>query len=205
MRLHLALVLFSFTVVLSACSSSASFRSGGVAAAGRENGNDVEDIYVVRSVRQARVPTTSFCDVAKIGFANANIEDQYIFRSISTRTSDGLVTDASVQTVRTAHACFGPTSDPNALNFYAEGQLGGVSFRGVGDCQNNRNYPNYPEGGLGVSRCFLDLSGLPDSYVGGRLTSNSIVSPNSLIGERTDPPGYVQSSIATVRLWKRRS
>jgi hypothetical protein len=199
MRFSVALLLaiLAFTVLIGACTPVSSLS----AAIGEESGKGVEDIYVVRSVRESRVQSTSFCDAAKIGFANADSEDQYIFRSISTRTTDGHVTDASVQTVGTAHACFGPTSDPNALNFYAEGQLGGVSFRGVGDCQNKRNYP---EGGLVVSRCFLDLSGLPDSYFGGRLTSNSIVSPNSLIGERTDPPGYVQSSIATVRLWKRR-
>ena len=95
----------------------------------------------------------------------------------------------------------GPNSDPNTLNSYAEGQLGGVSFRGLGDCPTQRNYP---EGVLVWSTCFLDLNGLPDGYIGGRLTTNSLNSPDSLIGEKTDPPGYVQSSIATVRLWEGR-
>ena len=44
---------------------------------------------------------------------------------------------------------------------------------------------------------------LPDAYMGGQLTTNTIGSQNAL-GAVTDPPGYVQSSIATIRLWKRR-
>jgi hypothetical protein len=117
------------------------------------------------------------------------------------RGSDGLVMDASVHTVGTMHACFGRTADPAVVNFYGEGRLGGVGYRGTGEC---RVTPDYPERGVNSIRCFLDLSGLPDGYVGGRLTTNSINTPAKLVGETTDPSGYIQSSIATVRLWKRR-
>jgi hypothetical protein len=54
-----------------------------------------------------------------------------------------------------------------------------------------------------VQRCFMELSGLPAPYVGGQLTTNTVGSRNAL-GDRTDPPGYTQPSIATIRLWKRR-
>src|SRR5262249_23396878 len=144
---------------------------------------------------------TTFCDAPHIGFANANNEDQYISRSVSARTSDGLIVDGGVQTVGKIHVCFGPSSDPDVVNFYGEGELGAVAFRGLGECALKRNYP---ESNLIWSRCFLDLSGLPALYIGGRLTTNSINSPKSLIGEKTDPPGYVQNSIATMRLWKKR-
>jgi hypothetical protein len=201
MRLSAALPLLAFGVLIGSCSSTVSSRSGEAAAAGKESGQGVEDIYVVRSVRQSRIPATKFCDQARTGFENLRSEDEYVFRSISTRASDGLVVDASVQTVGRAHACFGPTSDPEIIDFYGEGELGGVSFAGRGDC---RPTPDQPESRLTWSRCFLDLTKLPQPYLRGRLTSNTVGSPDSLIGEKTDPPGYVQSSIATVRLWKRR-
>jgi hypothetical protein len=57
--------------------------------------------------------------------------------------------------------------------------------------------------GLRVQRCFLELSDLPSGYVGGQLTSNTINSRKNL-RDKSDPPGYTQASIATVRLWKRR-
>ena len=96
--------------------------------------------------------------------------------------------DASVQTAGTIHACFGPASDRNVLNFYGEGELGTKAFHGLGECLIKRNYP---EGDL------VFLRGLPEPYIGGALTTNSITSPKSLIGEKTEPPGYAQNSIAT--------
>ena len=55
-----------------------------------------------------------------------------------------------------------------------------------------------PEG----ARCFLDLH-ISGGYIGGQLTTNTMRS-RQLIGVITDPPGYTQNSIATIRLWKRR-
>jgi hypothetical protein len=194
-------LLFTLLIVLSGSSACTSVPSQTAQAVSLPASSGVEDIYVVRSVRQTRVSPTKFCDAVKTSFDNLNAEDEYAFRSVATRTSDGLITDASVQTVGTIRACFGPGSDPNVLNFYGEGQLSGVSFTGRGDCRQTREQP---ESGLSLAQCFLDLGKLPEPYKGGRLTSNTVTSRNNLIGEKTDPPGYVQSSIATVRLWKRR-
>jgi hypothetical protein len=47
------------------------------------------------------------------------------------------------------------------------------------------------------------LRGLLAPYVGGVLTTNTITSKAGFGGE-TDPPGYTQASIATIRLWKAR-
>ena len=60
---------------------------------------------------------------------------------------------------------------------------------------------NVPEPGLFPVRCQLILSGLPAPFVGGLLTTNTMTSGAPFGGE-TDPPGYTQASIATIRLWK---
>ena len=90
---------------------------------------------------------------------------------------------------------------PLTSNFYAEGALGDVSFTGRGECRTAKQ--DYPEPGVTVYRCFLELRDLPREYQGGQLTTNTVVSRQG-IGELSDPPGYVQPSIATVRLWKKR-
>ena len=160
-----------------------------------------EEIYVVRSMRESRATPTEFCGEGRTRFANPRSEDQYTFRSTAIRGSDGLMINADVQTVGRLHACFGTTSDPTLSSFYAEGALGAVAFTGRGECRTAKR--DYPEPGIAVVRCFLELSDLPSGYVGGQLTSNTITSRKDL-GDKTDPPGYTQPSIATIRLWKRR-
>ena len=131
------------------------------------------------------------------------MEDRYTFHSVATRTTDGLVTDADAGTIGELHACFGPLPDDAAsFNFYAEGKLNGVTFTGRGNCLSTRE--NYPEPGVSGFRCYLDLTDLPPDYVGGQLATNTIVRALTAPAGTPDPPGYVQQSIATVRLWKRR-
>ena len=96
-------------------------------------------------------------------------------------------------------ACFGATSEPARQNFYAEIKLGSISFRGNGECRAVK--VDFPEAGLFPVRCQLVLSGLPAPYVGGLLTTNTMTSKAAFGGD-TDPPGYTQASIATIRLWK---
>ncbi len=160
----------------------------------------VEAIYMARSIRESRVTATKFCEQTKTGFS-ARIEDRYTRRSIATRPTDGLITNTNVNKIGSLHVCFGPTSDPTTFNFYAEGVLGNVTFTGSGDCRTVKQ--DFPEPGISSARCFLELRDLPTGYVGGLLTSNTVASRNP-IGENSDPPGYTQPSIATVRLWKRR-
>jgi hypothetical protein len=167
----------------------------------RASKSRVEDIYVARSMRESRVTPTAFCAEARTGFGSSRSEDRYTFRSTATRGSDGLMIETNVQTIGSLHACFGSTLDPMLTTFYAEGVLGTVTFTGRGECRNAKQ--DYPEPGMNVTRCFLELSDLPSGYVGGQLTTNTMGSRNAL-GEESDPPGYTQPSIATVRLWKRR-
>ncbi len=161
----------------------------------------LEDIYIVRSVRESRTTLpTEFCAPTTTNFSAA-LEDQYTLRSTATAISDGRLIDSNAATVGTLHACFGRTSDPSVVNFYAEVVLDRTTFKGIGDC---RLKYDFPEPGISSARCFLDLSGLPAAYAGGMLTSNSINSRKDL-GMESDPPGYTQASVATVRLWRTRS
>jgi len=168
---------------------------------GQVAGDRVEEIYVVRSMLESRGAPTEFCGEDRTRLGKAQVEDQYTFRSTAIRGSDGLMIDANVQTVGRLRACFGATSDPALPSFYAEGALGAVTFTGRGECRTAKR--DYPEPGIVVARCFLELSDLPSGYVGGQLTTNTITSRIRL-GDKSDPPGYTQASIATVRLWRRR-
>ena len=163
--------------------------------------SSVEEIYVVRSLRLSREAATSFCGADRTGFQNARFEDNYQFQAIAINAESGMVTDANIGTVGSLRACFGPTEDPRVSNFYAEGSLGKVSFQGRGECLTPKR--DYPEPGVNIHRCFLDIGNLPAGYVGGQLTTNTVTSRQT-IGLISEPPGYVQPSIATVRLWKQR-
>ena len=161
----------------------------------------VESIYIARSMHESKITPTAFCAEGRTGFGSPLSEDQYTFRSTTTRGSDGLMIDTNVQTIGRLHACFGSTSDPALRRFYGEGVLATVTFSGRGECRMAKE--DYPEPGMTVSRCFLELRDLPSGYVGGQLTTNTMGSRN-VLGEKTDPPGYAQPSIATIRLWMRR-
>lgn len=162
----------------------------------------VEEIYVARSLRESRETPTDFCSKSRAGFENVTSEDHYTFRSIAVRSSDGRLVDDNVRMIGRLRACFGSTDNPQLQNFYAEGVLGGVAFTGRGECLASK--ADYPESGITRSRCFLHLDGLPTEYIGGELTTNSIRSRN-VVGALSDPPGYTQPSIATIRLWRRRT
>jgi hypothetical protein len=87
------------------------------------------------------------------------------------------------------------------LNVYVEGTIAGIPFKGMGNCQEQADFP---EKGINQARCFAALSGLPNNYVGGALLNNGIVSQSN-IGSTSSPPGYLQSGLATFRLWKKRT
>jgi arylsulfatase A-like enzyme len=171
------------------------------APAPRQAQSPVEEIYIARSLRESRTAPSAFCSAERTGFGNPQFEDRYTFRSIATRTSDGRVTDANVQVIGHLRGCVGQTADPLIANFYAEGQLAGVSLTAVGQCRAPR--ADHPERGTTWSACSFELRNVPSPYVSGRLTTSTMTSRQA-IGGVSDPAGYVQPSIATVRLWKGR-
>lgn len=168
---------------------------------GRDVAEGVEEIYIARSLRESREAPSAFCAPSRTGFGEARTEDRYTFWSVAVRGSDGRITDTRVQQVGDLRACFGPLPEAGGSFFYAEGALGEVAFTGRGDCRGSPEAS--PEPGMSVTRCFMDLSDLPSEYVGGRLTTNTMGS-RATLGDLSDPPGYTQPSIATVRLWRRR-
>jgi hypothetical protein len=155
---------------------------------------------MLRSLREESGAPTQFCAESKIGF-QAKAEQRYAFRAVSTNARDGKVVDAISQPDGALQTCFEDGAGVPEFRFYAEGMFGGVPATGSGKCMAIR--ADYPEPGINSVHCFLMLSNLPAPYVGGVLTSNSVTSREP-IGANSSPPGYVQSSIATVRLWRKR-
>ena len=133
----------------------------------------VEEIYVVRSVPESSTAPTEFCAQERIGFAGATHEGRWSLRSTATQASDGRMIDTNVKTVGSIHTCNGPTADPSVLNDSGEGVLGSMAFKEAGECHFVTR--DFPEQGIGTYSCFLRLSGLPSEYVGGLLSTNSIV------------------------------
>ena len=164
--------------------------------------SQVEEIYVVRSLRFAREKPTANCTEERTGFPNVLGEDRFTLQSLKLDLATGKVGDANVSTVGDLIGCIGRTSNPANFNFYVEGSLGEVKFTGRGECLTAKK--DFPESGLNMIRCFLDLADLPQQYIGGHLTSNTINS-RKMVGLESDPSGYVQPSIATIRLWKARA
>lgn len=196
MRLPNAALIAALAATLSACGAHAWRGTARDAAA--------EEIYVLRSIRERGTTTADACAAAKTGFEPlpTDAERFYSFWSVSSRPHDGQLVDAKRERVAELRACFGATPERPRQNFYAEIRLGGISFRGSGDCFALRT--DFPETGLFSVRCQLVLSDLPAPFVGGLLTTNTITSRDPFGGE-TDPPGYTQASIATIRLWRARA
>lgn len=166
--------------------------------------SSLEDIYVLRSIRERQPASGDWCAPSRTGFEPfpADAERFFSFWSVRTRPEDGKVVDAGQGRVAELRACFGPTDDRARQNFYAEVRLGSIAFRGSGDCLALK--VDFPETGLFPVRCQLVLSGLPAPFVGGLLTTNTMTS-GAPFGGDTAPPGYTQASIATIRLWRGRS
>lgn len=160
----------------------------------------VEDIFIFRSLRVERLTPGEFCAQSKIGFV-AGVQDRYVFKVVVTRPDDGKVIDAIAHPAGTLQACFDAAPGVGDRNFYAEGVLAGVAAIGKGKCTGIAS--DYPEPGITSTRCFLVLTGLTPPYVAGVLTTNSITSREP-IGAESSPPGYIQPSIATIRLWRKR-
>jgi hypothetical protein len=160
-----------------------------------------EEIFILRSIRERHESVGGWCSSTRTGFAPfpADAERFFSFWSLRLRPEDGRVVEAKDMRVAELRACFGATSEPARQNFYAELTLGGTSFHGSGECLALRM--DFPEAGLFPVRCQLVLGGLPAPYVGGLLTTNTITS-RAAFGGDTDPAGYTQASIATIRLWK---
>lgn len=191
-RLHAGAALTAVLCALATCVTSS---SRGEASAQES----LEEIYVLRSIRERQPTIPGWCASSKTGFEPfaTDAERSFSFWSVSTR--GGKVVDAKAARVAELRGCFGATPERPRQHFYAEIKLGALTFQGKGECLALA--VDFPEAGLFPVRCQLVLSGLPAPYVGGVLTTNTLTS-KAAFGAETEPPGYTQASIATIRLWK---
>lgn len=189
--------------VLGALSAFALLCVGATPGIAAEPSAGLEDIYILRSIREQHQAADGWCASAKTGFEPfpKDAERFYSFWSLRTQPEDGKVVQTKAKRVAELRGCFGATAERPRQNFYAEIQLGSISFRGNGECLALK--VDFPAAGLFPVRCQLVLSGLPAPYVGGVLTTNTMTSQAAFGGD-TNPPGYTQASIATIRLWKSR-
>jgi hypothetical protein len=161
-----------------------------------------EDIYALHGVREERIVKSNWCTSERAGFAllaGDALEELFGLWSVRTEPQAGRIADPKASKVGEFRTCTAVTLDHRVLNFYAEGKLAELPFTGNGECRLVQ--ADYPERGIAALRCHLNLHGLPSGYQGGLATSNTLVS-EAVLGGETDPPGYLQTSIATFRLWR---
>jgi hypothetical protein len=177
-----------------------------------QSGSDVEQVFVYLAVRSKRTPGASDPACNDAGFAVRNRNDSDL-RAV-TLNSDARV-DSTAQTIGRTTACFSARSEAGITQFFARLTIGSVIAVGRGECI--QRYTDYPEPRVGVQECWLKFEQVPDGYVGGFMTVNSVATriPDATAagacaggpcgrGLESDPPGYVLPSISTVRLWKKR-
>jgi hypothetical protein len=195
-RTSLPSFAIAFTLVLAGCATQPEL-------AASSSSNAREEIYVLRSVREPQPSNAGWCTQERTGFAPlpADADRKFSFWSVQTQPSDGRIVNAKANLASSVRVCFGASAERAVSNFYGEGTIGGMPYIGTGDCRLVA--ADTPEKGLVLLRCVLSLKGLPAPYVGGMLVTSTIGSKAAL-GDETDPPGYTQSSIATIRLWKAR-
>jgi hypothetical protein len=114
----------------------------------------VEEIYIARSLREARVAPTDFCGEAKTGF-KSSIEDRYSFRAIVIEGLDGRMTNANVKEIGSGHGFLGQIGDTGNYNFYLELRLGKTVLQGSVTAGQRR--PTIPNPGLSHSTAHLIL------------------------------------------------
>ena len=147
---------------------------------------------------------SSWCTQERAGFAPLEgpslLEDRFNFWSVETRAADGRISNTHATNLGEALTCFGLTPTRGLVNFYIETTLGGLTMSGKGEC--TVLLPDVPEKGMAAVRCTVPLKVVSDAYSGGLLVTNTMNSKQPM-GLQTDPPGYTQASIATIRLWRK--
>jgi hypothetical protein len=107
----------------------------------------LEEIYILRSIREPHEPVASWCAPSKTGFEPFPKDAERFFSFWSLRSGpDGRVVHTKQARAAELRACFGATSEPARQNFYAEIKLGSISFRGDGECLALRI--DFPDAGL---------------------------------------------------------
>jgi hypothetical protein len=160
----------------------------------------IEEIFVFRTTRsdQQRGATPA-CAAAPFPTVT---EDHYDLWSIELRASDSRVVGTHKKAVGDFRACFSQLAQDKPLSMYAWGTIAHTPWTGVGECAITKSQP--PVRTVLALNCQLNLSGLPDRYAGGMLTSSTLA---PLLGREQGPtahvPGYLSTSVVTARFWLR--
>jgi len=159
-----------------------------------------EEIFVFRTTRTQRKPgATPACAAAPFPSV---AEDYYSLWSIELRPSDSRVVKTHQREVGGFAACFSQFTRDSPLQMYAMGTVAKVPWVGFGECILLKSQP--PVRTAIALSCSLNLSGLPEAYAGGFLASSTLA---PALGKDADPtahvPGYLSTSVVTVRLWKK--
>jgi hypothetical protein len=175
-----------------AADSSASYRE--------EINAGLEEIKVFRTTRTARTHgATSFCTDA--GFESA-AEDNYSLWSLKLDENNSRIEATHVREVGEFRACFGAQAIGKPFSMFAAGTIGGIPWKGNGDCTPMTAQP--PVQTVRTFNCNLVISGLPEGYVGGWLTSSTEA---PIFGASAAPDahvrGYLSTSVVVLRLWKK--
>jgi hypothetical protein len=151
-----------------------------------------EIVYVVRSrFSSPNLPVTSFCDAAQFpSDYPVERERHYKYWSTNARSTDGAVVDGAVQRLGEHHGCYSVNKN-EMIYCYMTGTFADMPFTARGTCVFNPE--RAPEPGVTPYTCNYAMSDLPNGYVGGQSTWNGVT---------TDDPGYLTTTIGTVRLWK---
>jgi hypothetical protein len=158
-----------------------------------------EEVYVFRTTRTERTRgTTPACAAARF---ESVAEDHYTLWSIATGHATARVKTADVASVGEFRACFAAATPGRPFGMSAFGAVAGIAWSGYGECTPVVSQP--PESTVRAFTCNLTIEGLPEGYDGGWLTS-STVAPVLGASAPADAhvPGYLSTSIVTLRLWK---
>lgn len=80
----------------------------------------LEEIYVLRSIRERQQPVSNWCASGKTGFEPFASDAERSFSFWSLSSVGGKVVDAKAARVAELRGCFGPTPERPRQNFYAE-------------------------------------------------------------------------------------
>jgi len=158
-----------------------------------------EEIYIFRTTRTAQTRgATPACTAAP--FTSTNEQDFDLW-SLDVRGSDSRVVNTHKSGVGSFAACFSAPAQDHALQMYAAGSVAHIPWVGIGECIVPKAQP--PVHTVVTYTCRLDLSGLPEKYDGGFAISSTLATFLRDQPPTAHVPGYVSTSIVTVRLWRK--
>ena len=157
----------------------------------------LEEIYVTRTTRtqfiQGATPACSTTPFPSVS------EQHYETWSLGVRTSDARIVNTHEKRVGEFTACFAAVTPNGTIAMYSRGTTGSLAYSSIGECEFMQSKPPAPK--LIVLNCSGDISGLPADYIGGYLTASSLSPTGGK--DAVNVPGYLSTSVITMRLWKK--